>query len=1522
MAVLTRYKDFSSAKEIFKIPAGTTLKEFLPGTDWKNYAVFVNGEKADENVSLKEKDIVMIRSVPHGVTTAVLIGLAVAGAVAVGSAVYAGYQMYQAKKESQRMQEELEKLQSSTSDGVTNIPTVKGASNTTATSKTQPYIIGRHLFTPYILNAGGGTYKGYHKIAGVNGIDEYYNVVLELGFNKQVLESVMCDDVKVADIGSDSPQEGIFPFNSNSAFSGGDSFMEVAQDGEKFDTDAFNTKVVETEPSAEVGKTDDDGYTPLYYTLESNAKACDVVIQFNGLYTVNGEGNTVERTRNIDASWSEDYAELSASGDGNPDGNATWHSFPFSQAIWHGASESTQKSSYYWKSAEYRDGDYTYGARSAADRAKKNFKNYMSAWTLKSGVDLRNSSGVTYSQRLKVQSRRMTRNSGKYKYWVEGYIYLTKTTYTPGYYEDRNSSAFTYAKKTQMRFNAHADIPFSYRFDTSTDDDGDTVYTKKSYPVTVRIKTTDAAYSGSGSAVDSCYVKYVQSTCFNEKKSAEAGYYVDERIIGDREAKVSTLLGIRIKATSSNEDKLGKISVITNGLARTWDSGAKSWSIGKSATSNVAAWVLEILTSDTHAPSKAEDEEIDLESFGEWYEYCDKYGLYVNKVLTQGATKESVLSDILPLGRGALYMSIYGKIAAAFDSPDTEPVALFNGQNLRSFTYEKELARQPDGVKVTFTDADAGFEENSIIEMYDGSDADDRGNDCAITEINGAGITSQYEAWQYAHYTMNVARLRPRTAKAKIGKEGIYLAPYSKVLVQHSSLKIGLGNAEVKATIEDASGNIVGLELYDALDITASDGFYVSVQCVSGSNVSVVTKKLAQASASGRTKEIYFETSIASSSAAKPKQGDVLSYGTGESTITEPFLITGAEPDADGYTLTLVDYSPKIFDFGDVPVFESPLSDSYTPDDSGTIPDAQQTELLAKIYDVKYDTVHSGATPDTPAASAKAGRDGITFKCASGGTSLYNTVKSFTAVLYKGADDTEGTELTSDDGNFTYEFDRSTDGYPEADDLAGWTFKAKATSVYGLDSEWTETASIDTSAYGTWKFSFTTSSVTSDVNCRTVILSFAPEKMAGDTKDLYGEIRYRVSISRVGFVIDGDTGAETTESIADTDTDGNAVYYAPGLSASPYPSGTTAGGDYKGNEDAYKDTSNSSGYVTSGSRFSQTLPLYGQEKYTESGGEWTETGKKIQNTTYLYTVTAVNESGEKHTVSGYAVTALCTSIQDLVYSHSYYKNLYVEKLSAINANIGLISQGGFGDFSGWNNFWALSYLTAEASGVAGGVKAGAFKVGDAKQYIMVIPPGMTFGSGADAVENESGTDFMVRIKAGNITLTSTGTEFESGTYIKDDTDPTKRMHLTASGIEIEKYEDGKWTVRARVTSDTASNMFITNTPADTEGLPEFGTEVDSPTSIYHLEGDTLDTNGGNAGNFTFSAESYPQSSLVNGCSKLMKGSAEKSLAAEDVCFFTDTDIYIDGRTIDIEAGTVSGSSASAWNTKLSVSYFS
>ena len=74
-----------------------------------------------------------------------------------------------------------------------------------------------------------------------------------------------------------------------------------------------------------------------------------------------------------------------------------------------------------------------------------------------------------------------------------------------------------------------------------------------------------------------------------------------------------TTMGIKLKATARNEQKLKKINVISQGIARVWD-GAQ-WSADKRATRNPAAWALEIETSSCHPASRYDDSELDLESF-------------------------------------------------------------------------------------------------------------------------------------------------------------------------------------------------------------------------------------------------------------------------------------------------------------------------------------------------------------------------------------------------------------------------------------------------------------------------------------------------------------------------------------------------------------------------------------------------------------------------------------------------------------------------------------------------------------------------------------------------------------------------------------------------------------------------------------------------------------------------------------------------------------------------------------------
>jgi hypothetical protein len=191
----------------------------------------------------------------------------------------------------------------------------------------------------------------------------------------------------------------------------------------------------------------------------------------------------------------------------------------------------------------------------------------------------------------------------------------------------------------------------------------------------------------------------------------------------------------------------------------------------------------------------------------------------------------------------------------------------------------------------------------------------------------------------------------------------------------------------------------------------------------------------------------------------------------------------------------------------------------------------------------------------------------------------------------------------------------------------------------------------------------------------------------------------------------------------------------------------------------------------------------------------------------------------------------------------------------------MISQGGMGSFSEYLNYWALSDLSAEDSGVAGGVKKGAFRVGGNDEYFKVTPDPL--------IPNK----YSIELKAGNIELTSdvngdSAMDFQNGTYVYNDKRDS-RLKLSPSGIVAEKlittavqspsgnpyangwyvYLDGKWerttdrTVvqgrtyyignwqqMAKVITDDKGNMILTNS----DDTPPFGYQVENA-DIYHLE---------------------------------------------------------------------------------------
>src|SRR5678810_720494 len=99
-----------------------------------------------------------------------------------------------------------------------------------------------------------------------------------------------------------------------------------------------------------------------------------------------------------------------------------------------------------------------------------------------------------------------------------------------------------------------------------------------------------------------------------------------EEIVGSTERALSNLVGLKIKVTENNQDKLNKINMVLQSVAKTWN--GSTWyedsardSVNKKPTRNPASLLLEVLTSDTHKASQIKESEIDSDSFGELYEY-------------------------------------------------------------------------------------------------------------------------------------------------------------------------------------------------------------------------------------------------------------------------------------------------------------------------------------------------------------------------------------------------------------------------------------------------------------------------------------------------------------------------------------------------------------------------------------------------------------------------------------------------------------------------------------------------------------------------------------------------------------------------------------------------------------------------------------------------------------------------------------------------------------------------------------
>lgn len=468
------------------------------------------------------------------------------------------------------------------------------------------------------------------------------------------------------------------------------------------------------------------------------------------------------------------------------------------------------------------------------------------------------------------------------------------------------NNTFTYNTKKQMRYVARQEFTAAQAFN-------------KNMKVRV-IRTTPKADS---SAKDSVYLLAVQTYCYDAKKSSSS-QLVAADVLEPTKRDKCCCIGVRVVANVNTKGLLDAISVIESGCARTWDGTA--WSSAKTPTRNLAAWVLELMTSPHHRPSKYDDAELDLASFGAWYTYCQQQGFNADGVITKNAKKKQTIETLCKNGNAALvFNSMTGKIEVAIDNGRDYSIALLNSENIISISTTKEFKRKITGKKVTYINAAADYDADSVIFMRDG-EAYDPATD-TLTETALEYVTDYAHAFKYVWRQMAEEIAQPKIYMVKAGLESAYYPIFSRVELQHKSLKIGIANGVIKACIW-YGGLLREIHLDGAVTFPATGACGVIINCVSDNGRGILALKV---SGSGKTNILHVETNLRNSAALIPTAGNALSFGkldiNGEfTTVTSSCKITNAEESDNGYTLTLVDYNPALYQYGALPEYRSNLT--------------------------------------------------------------------------------------------------------------------------------------------------------------------------------------------------------------------------------------------------------------------------------------------------------------------------------------------------------------------------------------------------------------------------------------------------------------------------------------------------------------------------------------------------------------------------------------------------------------------
>lgn len=514
---------------------------------------------------------------------------------------------------------------------------------------------------------------------------------------------------------------------------------------------------------------------------------------------------------------------------------------------------------------------------------------------------------------------------------------------------------FTFAGSTNNSFTKNANKTIRFVAEK-------TFSASESYGKDILIKVEKETPKMESGSQEDCVLLWYQTFCYDAAVSSSVSLQACTVVEDQLKGKL-TRVAYRIIANDNTENMLDELHCMSLGLARTWSTNA--WSQSKTATRNPAAWLLEVLTSDIHAPSKYQDSELYLPSFGALYEYCEENQFYCDGIVDQSIKKKDLIEKILSLCNSTLIVNADGLLEVRTDKLETNPVALLNSENIISMTWSKSLGRKLDGKKITFTNRDS-WTVDTFYTMLDGGSYDyttDKVDALALEYV-----TTYNHAYKLGQRNLREMQLMPQVMEVEVGSEGDYYPLYSTILMQLPQLLQGLRSSTIQSIKYNSSNEITEITISDAVEFVENTRYGVVIQATNDLGYKLYN---AEVLGEGMTRKLVFATPVqADSSGIVPSLGNHLSFGlldnNGQFTkITHTMKIYGISPsDKGGYKLTLRNYNPDVYSYGgSIPEYKSNITKPQTANRTLTMRDFHQLQNQMNDMQQQLIAIYSQIAP-------------------------------------------------------------------------------------------------------------------------------------------------------------------------------------------------------------------------------------------------------------------------------------------------------------------------------------------------------------------------------------------------------------------------------------------------------------------------------------------------------------------------------------------------------------------------------